>query len=72
MRNLTRRVRKLESQRFDATGLVPHSEPWFAFWTKQLDQSMAGEDVDLSGFSIAVFDRTVAVADAADALERPS
>jgi hypothetical protein len=69
MRNLTRRVRKLESQRFDATGLVPHSDAWFAFWEDKLYRSFDGEDVDMAGFSIAVIDRIV---EAADALEQSS
>ena len=70
MRNLSRRIGKLESQRFDVTGLVPHSEAWFVYWEDKFDRSMAGEDVDMTGFSIAVTDRIVAAADAADALER--
>jgi hypothetical protein len=31
MLNVARRVKKLESQRLDATGLAPHSDAWFAF-----------------------------------------
>ena len=70
MRNLSRRIGKPESQRFDTTGLVPHSEAWFAYWEHKFDRCMAGEDVDMTGFSIAVTDRIVAAADAADVRER--
>ena len=36
--NLASRLKKLESRWFDATGLVPHSESWFAFWEDQFDR----------------------------------
>jgi len=32
VRNLVRRLRKLEVANYDSTGLVPHSEAWFAYF----------------------------------------
>jgi hypothetical protein len=49
---------------------VPHSKASFAYWEDRCDRCVAGEDVDMTGFSIVVTDRMVAAADAADALER--
>ena len=57
--NLRSRLKKLESRRFDATGLVPRSEAWFAFWEEQFDRSVAGEDLEFALFPIEVIDRIV-------------
>ena len=43
--NLRSRVRKLESRRLDATGLVPHSDAWFAYWETQLRRLADGDDI---------------------------
>ena len=43
MTNLHRRLRKLEVLRTDSSGLVPHSQAWFAHWYKQFDRYIAGE-----------------------------
>jgi hypothetical protein len=59
MRNLVRRLQKLEGRLTDATGLVPHSDAWFAFWEDKLARSMDGVDVDMRGFTLAVIDRIV-------------
>ena len=66
MRSLVRRLHKLEGRLTDATGLVPHSDGWFAFWEDKLDRSMNGEDVDMSGFTLAVIDRIVEEGDRAE------
>ena len=66
MRNLSRRVSRLEAQRFDVSGLVPRSDAWFAFWEDRLARNMDGEDVDFTGFSIDVIDRIVEAADRAE------
>lgn len=42
MTNLSRRLRKLEAERFDGTGLVPHSDAWYAYYIEQLDRVTAG------------------------------
>ena len=67
---LDRRLRRLEAKRFDASGLVPHSEAWFAYWTDIVDRSLRGEPVDCTGITIAVFDRFVEAADRAEEAER--
>ena len=64
--NLARRIKKLESAGRDATGLVPHSEEWFAFWEDKLARSMDGEDVDMRGFTLSVIDQIVERADRAE------
>ena len=64
MRNLSRRLSRLEGQRFDVTGLVPHSDAWFAFYESQFGRLMAGEDVGY--IPLAVIDRAVEAADRAD------
>ena len=43
MTNLERRLEKLEALRADSSGLVPHSQAWFAHLYKQLDLYIAGE-----------------------------
>ena len=45
MRNLVRRVRRLEERRFDATGLAPRSEAWYKFYWDKLDRLLAGEEI---------------------------
>ena len=46
MSNLRRRLRNLEAQLTDASGLVPHSEEWLDYWTAKLDRIISGEDPD--------------------------
>jgi len=45
MRAIAMRLKKLESRRFDTTGLAPQSDAWFAFHEDRLARLMAGEDV---------------------------
>ena len=61
--NLASRLKKLESRRFDTTGLVLRSDAWFAFWEDKFDRSIAGEDVECAGFPPEVIDRIVEAAD---------
>jgi hypothetical protein len=35
MRNLNRRLRKLESQITDSSGLIPDSPAWWKFWMEE-------------------------------------
>jgi hypothetical protein len=71
MKDLARRLRKLEAVQFDATGLVPHSEAWFAYWTDLLGRNMSGEHIEFRGrFPIEVIDRLVQAADREDPQER--
>jgi hypothetical protein len=65
--NLARRLRKLESlHRVDASGLVPQSDAWFAFYEREFDRMEAGEVVS-TGIPLAMIDRIVAAADREDA-----
>jgi hypothetical protein len=43
MSNLSKRVRKLESQLTNITGLVARSDEWFAFWGDKIERLIAGE-----------------------------
>jgi len=67
MSSLLKRVQKLEARWTCKTGLVPHSPEWFDYWGQKFDRSVAGEDVDLKGFTIDVTDAFVAAFDAEQA-----
>ena len=45
MRNLVRRLDRLEARLTDGSGCVPHSEAWFTYWTRQAERLLAGENV---------------------------
>jgi hypothetical protein len=45
VRNLVRRLKRLEQQHFDVTGLVPRSEAWYEFYWDKMDRLLAGEDI---------------------------
>ena len=45
MRNLERRLRKLESGRFDETGLVLRSDAWYEFYEDRVASLTEGEDI---------------------------
>jgi len=64
VRNLVRRLQRLETRLTDATGLLPHSEAWFAYYEDQCDRFGDGEDVPC--IPLAVIDRIVEEADRAD------
>jgi hypothetical protein len=57
VRNLVRRLRKLEGQLTDVTGLVPHSEAWFAYYEDQFARWEVGEDFPC--IPLAVIDRII-------------
>jgi len=63
VRNLVRRLQKLERRLTDAS-LVPHSEAWFAYYEDQCDRFAAGEDVP--SIPLAVIDRIVEEGDRAE------
>ena len=45
MRNLERRLRKLEGNRdLDTSGFSPHSPEWLAFWQQQVRLYETGQD----------------------------
>jgi hypothetical protein len=47
VRNLVRRVNRLEQQHFDVTGLGPGSEAWYEFYWDKMDRLLAGEDIGM-------------------------
>ena len=70
MAKILQRLRRLEKRLTDASGLVPNSEEWFAYWENIFDRWMAGEQPAFLGrFPLAVTDRIIARADRADAQE---
>jgi hypothetical protein len=68
MHNLSRRLCRLESQRFDVTGLVPNSGACFAYYENQFDRLIAGEDIGY--LPLAVIDGIVEAADRAEQMQR--
>ena len=54
----------------DATGLVPHSEAWFAFYEDKLFRLMDGEDIGNIRIPLDVTDRIIAEGDRTDREER--
>ena len=44
MRNLSRRLRRLQATFTDATGLVPESPAWFEHWREQIRRVLAESD----------------------------
>jgi hypothetical protein len=61
VRNLVRRLQKLEGRLTDATGLVPHSEAWFAYYKDQFARWEVGEEFRC--IPLAVIDRITEDAD---------
>jgi hypothetical protein len=47
VRNLVQRLKRLEQEHFDVTGLVPRSEAWYEFYWDKLDRMLAGEDIGM-------------------------
>jgi hypothetical protein len=66
MNNLARRLKKLESVGRHATGLVPHSDAWFAFYEDKLFRLMDGEDIGNIRVPLDVTDRLIAESDRED------
>jgi hypothetical protein len=46
MSTLLRRLRKLEAQLTDHSGLMPHTKPWSDYWSPRIDDLIAGETLD--------------------------
>ena len=59
MTNLQRRLRRLEAGILDSHGLIPNTPEWLEFWGDKLDRLDAGEDVDLTGMTLAVVDAII-------------
>ena len=61
MRNLSRRVQKLEGQLKDPRGLIPCSEEWFDYWSSKIDRVIEGDlSIDLAGISLEFVDLLIA------------
>jgi len=58
MRNLRKRLDRLESRLTDGSGYVPYSADWFTYWTRQAERLLAGENVPKP--PIAFFDAVLA------------
>lgn len=43
MSNLLRRLRKLESELTDHSGLVPHSPAWFSYWFQEIESYVSDQ-----------------------------
>ena len=43
---LLTRLRKLEAQLTDRSGLVPHTKPWWDYWSPRIEKLIAGEVLD--------------------------
>jgi hypothetical protein len=61
VKSLVRRLQKLEGRLADATGLVPHSEAWFAYYEGQFARWEVGEEFPC--IPLAVIDRIIEEAD---------
>ena len=46
MPRLLTRLRKLEAQLTDRSGLVPHTKPRSDYWSPRIDELIAGEPLD--------------------------
>jgi hypothetical protein len=66
VRNLVRRVNRLEQQHFDATGLVPRSEAWYESYWDKMDRLLAGEDIGMR-IPLEAFDEMMRRGELADA-----
>jgi len=59
MRAIARRVKKLERQHCDVTGLAPRSTAWFDFYEEKLVRLMDGEDIGNIRIPLDVIDRLI-------------
>jgi hypothetical protein len=41
-----RRLRHLEAQLTDVSGLVPHTKQWFDYWIARMDKLLAEEELE--------------------------
>jgi len=46
MPRILTRLRKLEAQPTDRSGLMPHTKPWLDYWSPRIDNLIAGEPLD--------------------------
>ena len=61
MSRILQRLRKLEAQVTDHSGLVPHTEAWFQYWAERYDRFVAmGDGEWLKGITLAWHDEMLA------------
>jgi hypothetical protein len=65
MRQLKKRLERLESRLMDNSGCMPYTKEWFLYWGQQVEQLLAGEDVAKP--PIAFFDALFRVSDRREA-----
>jgi len=46
MPRILTRLRKLEAQLTDRSGLVPHTKPWRDYWSPRIENLIAGDALD--------------------------
>jgi hypothetical protein len=54
-----RRLRRLEAQLTDLSGLVPGTQQWFDYWSARVDKLLAEEELG-EKISLAFFDALIA------------
>ena len=60
MSRILQRLRKLEAQITDQSGLVPHTEAWFDYWAERYDRFLATGDGDaIKGMTLAWIDEMI-------------
>ena len=58
IRQLKKRLERLESRLTDGSGCLPYSAQWFTYWSRQAERLLVGEDVPKP--PIAFFDAVLA------------
>ena len=56
MRNFARRLEKLEAGIVDCHGLIRFSPRWLEYWNEKFERMQTGEDLDLTGLTLADID----------------
>jgi hypothetical protein len=63
MSNVLRRLKRLETQMTDRSGVVPHSEAWFQYWSERHDELLSGDAHAVSRIPLAYLDDLLARVD---------
>ena len=66
IRQLKKRLERLESRLTDGSGCLPYSVQWFTYWSRQAERLLVGEDVPKP--PIAFFDAVLAASERAPKL----
>jgi len=71
MSRLLTRLRKLEAQLTDRSGLVPHTKPWSDYRSPRIDKLIAGETIEKISFEVIdtlIHDAEIATAQFGDTI----